>query len=313
MFSFNSLSDDSRTVARIVDKKKKTKETLYFTEKSRDLKGVPDDFDRKFRKYGNKTSKSGGGFYTLDDGFAFEMIPHSKVTQKFPRFVNYYLAKSNSGKSFQIATYIRAYLKEHPKNTVYYASANPLRNDDNYKDLVDDDRVQEIDLLSIDTVIDFKQLRDTLLVFDDCDSALPASLSDLDPDIDPSRLSVADKVKGAKLLKNKTQGIKTNLSDSIISLLNCGRKNNISIIAVGHKYNDGDFQCKLISESTGVVLFPYTTTRAIFSTFLINKLSFNKEEVKDIETNLEFFQYDFFFVNNSGKRFIMTNDTLKLY
>lgn len=311
MFSFKILNKESRTVGIIKNKEKKTVELLYFTEKTRDLKGIDYDFDSAFKKYGKKTSK---GYFTLENDYTFEMAPHNKVTEKFPRFVNYYLAKSNSGKSYQIADSIRKYLKAFPENQIFYASANPLSNDKNYSDLID--KINEIDLMQLNSVIDFKELKDCLVVFDDCDSMFSTSLSDLDERLteeNVKELSITQKNKALKMMKNKSEDVQYFLKESIKSLLNCGRKNNISIINVGHKYNDGAFQMVMISESTGVILFPYTTTKAIFSTFLTNKLSFDKDEVKEILSTLEFYQYDFFFVNNSGSRFIMSNDTIKIF
>ena len=311
MFSFKILNKESRTVGIIKNKEKKTVELLYFTEKTRDLKGIDYDFDSVFKKYGKKTSK---GYFTLENDYTFEMAPHNKVTEKFPRFVNYYLAKSNSGKSYQIADSIRKYLKAFPVNQIYYASANPLSNDKNYSDLIE--KINEIDLMQLNSVIDFKELKDCLVVFDDCDSMFSTSLSDLDERLTEENikeLSITQKNKALKMMKNKSEDVQYFLKESIKSLLNCGRKNNISIINVGHKYNDGAFQMVMISESTGVILFPYTTTKSIFSTFLTNKLSFDKDEVKEILSTLEFYQYDFFFVNNSGSRFIMSNDTIKIF
>ena len=312
MFSFKQLDDDSRTVGIIKHiKTNKTKELLYFTERSRSIKNTKSDFEEKIKEYG---SKNKDGYYVLDEEYTFEMAPHNKVTEKFPRFVNYLLAKSNSGKSYQISNYIKKYLQAFPKNSVYYASANPLENDKNYEGLLE--KVKEIDLMSLNSVIDFKEMKDCLFVFDDCDSAFSTNLMDLDErltDDNVKQLSVLDRNKVHKMMDKKADDIQRFINQSIKSLLNCGRKNNISVINVGHKFNDGRDQMVMISESTGVILFPYTTTTAIFSTFLINKLSFSKEEVAGLLNNLTFYQYDFFFVNNSGSRFIMTNDSLKLF
>ena len=312
MFSLKKLTDDSRTVGVIRDKKdKKIMELIYFTERSRDLDESKCNFEKDVARY---ALKDRNGYFCFFTDYEVEMAPHNKVTQRFPRFVNYYIAKSNSGKSYQIAQYIRHYLKAHPKNNVFYASANPLTNDQNYSDLIE--KVKEIDLMSLESVIDFKELKDCLFVFDDCDSMFSTSLTDLDDRLTEQNvktLSVTEKNKALKMLKNKSEDVRYYLNESIKSLLNCGRKNNISVINVAHKYNDGPFQMMMISESTGIVLFPYTTTSAIFGNFLLNKLSFSKAEVKCIQNNIQFYQYDFFYVNNSGSRFIMTNDRLKLF
>jgi hypothetical protein len=47
--------------------------------------------------------------------------------EKNPRFINYYLSSSNSGKSYQIAALCRRYLEMWPNNLIAYASANPLK------------------------------------------------------------------------------------------------------------------------------------------------------------------------------------------
>jgi hypothetical protein len=118
--------------------------------------------------------------------------------EKNPRFINYYLSSSNSGKSYQIAALCRRYLEMWPNNLIAYASANPIENDKNYDDIRH--KIKEVDVINLESTIDFKepQYHNSLWIFDDCDSGFSVSMEDLDKRLtkeELEKLSVTDKEK----------------------------------------------------------------------------------------------------------------------
>lgn len=308
MFSTKALSGDSRTVAIIRDiVKDKIEKTVWFTEKTRTLDmSKAGDFSKEIKKYMIGDS--------LDyHKYQFEPIPHNRVSVTFPRFVNYYLASSNSGKSYSIARYCKRYLEAFPDNHIVYVSANPLDNDTNYIPIRS--KMKEVNLMQMDQVVDFTEFRDVLFVFDDCDAAISTGMEDLDERLTEdviSELSVTDRNKARKMLRDKAKTIPGLIKDSVECLMKLGRKNNISLCVVGHKANDGLEQMNILNEATAVVLFPYSISNLILINFLKNKLNFSMADAKDLSA-LEWFQHDFLYVNMKGKPFIITPDTIKLF
>lgn len=287
-------------------------DTIWFTEKNRKDK-FPDTFGVDTKKYFTCDPNTNEFILKDLDKYSIELVPHNRVTEKYPQYVNYYLAQPNSGKSFQIAQQIKRYLEVFPKNTVLYASANPLSNDESYDGIRD--KITEIDLMKQDGIIDFNEFQDTCFIFDDCDSLFSMSMEDLDERLDAEtvkELSVLERDKTRKMLMKKMETLPFLINESIRSLIGNGRKKNISLCVVGHKYNDGANQMKILSGSTGVILFPYSTSKNVFQTFLQMKLGFQKEDAEYI-ANVDFYQYDFLFINNRGKRFIITPDRLKMF
>ena len=312
MFSTKPISQDSRTIAIVRNNAtKKVEKEIWFTEKSRSLDlSKAGDFKEEMKPFSNgKVFEE-----TIDfSKYRFEPVPHGRVNTKFPRFVNYYLAQSNSGKSYEMARYCKHYLEAFPNNTIVYASANPLENDKNYDSIRD--KIKELDVMKQEQVIDFMEFKDCLFIFDDCDSKFSTNMTDLDErltDEAVQELSVKERDSARKMLQNKTKMVTEFINNSIKSLMFNGRKNNISLCVVGHKYNDGFFQRTVLNETTGVILFPYGVSKSTIETFLRNRLSFGKREAEEI-TKLEWYQYDFLFVNTSGKSFIITPDRIKLF
>jgi len=311
MFSTKAVSKESRTVA-IVRKTEssKVKLTVWFTELSRDM-----DAEDTFKEDTKSLFNFKNAVYSLKDPtkYSIELTPHSRVTPKFPRFVNYYLAQSNSGKSYNIAQLCQKYLEVFPDNNIIYISANPLENDTNYDPIRK--KILEVDVMKMENSMEFTEFKDCLMVFDDCDAAFSTSLEDLDERLTPEMmksLSTTDRDKARKMLQKRTEQIPSLINDSIKSMMFLGRKNNISLCIVGHKYNDGASQMRILSESSGVVLFPYSTKKPLLKTFLEKKLSFEKDEAERI-TKMKWYQYDFLFVNSTGSPFIITPETIEQF
>lgn len=313
MFSTKALNKESRTVAIVLKgDPSKTVLTIWFTERSRDSPPSQDTFREDTAKYFSYSDTEG---YQLKNPtkHRIEMTPHSRLSDKFPRFVNYYLAKSNSGKSYNIAQLCAKYLEVFPKNTIVYVSANPLENDTNYTKL--GDRILEVDVLKMEASMAHTEFRDCLIIFDDCDAAFSTNMEDLDERLTPDalkELSPTDREKARNMLRKRAGEVPKLVNESIKTMMLCGRKNNISLAIVGHKTNDGVLQMKILGESSGVILFPYSTKRELTRTFLEKKLSFSKADADHL-VKLPWYQYDFLYVNSTGSQFIITPDRIKSY
>lgn len=353
MFSVTPLTQDSYPVA-LLKKGTKVKETIYFTEPQRGSKIKPPPLKEVLSKYLQKEEAPIPDAIALGDDYSFEMaptiaqvaIPKSGITitedegvrqygsppkpilhedkknivvpgEKTPRFINYYLSSSNSGKSYQIAALCRRYLEMWPNNLIAYASANPLENDKNYDDIRD--KIREVDVLGLESTIDFTnpQYFHSLWIFDDCDSGFSVSMEDLDKRLTPeelAKLTVTDKQKAVKMLKAKCEAASEWVSRSVQAFMMNGRKFSQSLAVVSHKPFEGRYENKIVNEATGVVLFPASIKKNILKRFLVEKLSFEKPEAKAVIDDITWYQYDFLYVSHRTSRpFVLTNTLLKIF
>lgn len=314
MLSIKPINDDSYPIA-LIKEKKKVLETVYYTEPSRKSKQKNAPFEEQVHEYVKKTKH---GVYDLEEGYSFEMLPNiTELSGTNPRFINYYLSASNSGKSYQIANLCRRYLQMYPKNLIAYASANPIENDVNYEDIRD--RIQVVDVLNLESQIDFQdeQYRNSLWIFDDCDSGFSASMEDLDSRLtrkELEELSVTEKQKALALLKRKCEIATEWINKSIKSFMMNGRKMKQSLCIVGHKPFEGRGENQIINEATGVILFPTGIRKNILDRFLQEKLSFSKEEAQQILYSHEWYRYDWLFISHRSSRpFILTQDRIQVF
>lgn len=319
MLSTHPLTEDSYPVALIkeVTGKKKVLETVYYTEPTRTFKKQSEPFESQVSKYlSNENPPIPDAVLLKGDKYAFEMVP-TVGGEKNPRFINYYLSSSNSGKSYQIASLCKRYLQQFPDNLIAYASANPLENDKNYDEIRD--KIKEVDVLNLESTIDFKDpaYHNSLWIFDDCDSGFSVSMEDLDKRLTPEeveKLTVTDKVKAVKMLKAKCEAASEWVSKSIQSFMMNGRKFEESLCIVGHKPFEGRFENKIVNEATGVVLFPASIKKNLLVEFIIKKLSFDKHDAEAMMNDIEWFQYDFLYISHRTSRpFIITNDLIKVF
>lgn len=315
MFSLSQLTQDSYPVA-VIKKGSKVIETLYYTEPTREFRKQKVPFEEQAAHYLTTAKPPIPGGWKLRDAYSFEMVP-TVGGPKNPRFINYYISASNSGKSFQIASLCRRYLQQFPENLIVYASANALCNDSNFQDLAG--KIRELDVLSLESTIDFSQeeYHNSLWIFDDCDSGFTVSLEDLDSRLteeELQNLSVTDRVKATRMLKAKCEAASEWCNKSIQSFMMNGRKFGESLCIVAHKPFDGAFENKIVGEASGIVLFPASMKKNVLARFITEKLSFEKQDAEDILKRLEWYQYDFLFISHRTSRpFILTSDFLKVY
>ena len=316
MFSLKQLTDESFPVCLIKKKNKKGKalEIVYYTEPTRNTPKQNVDFEDQIEEY---LESYKDGVFKLKSDYEFQMAPTITTKGKSqPRFINFYLSASNSGKSYQIAQLVRLYLQLFPDSLVAYASANPLDNDPNYEDIKD--KIREIDVLNLESTIDFSQeeYRNSLWIFDDCDSGFSCSMEDLDKRLtreEVSKMSITDKQKALKMLKDKCKLATEWINGSIQSFMMNGRKMGQSICMVTHKPNEGRFENKIINEASGVILFPASIRKNVLEQFMINKLSVPKEEAKYLMYSMEWYQYDFLYISHrTSNQFAIGVDFVKL-
>ena len=314
MLSIKEITNDSYPIA-VLKRKSKVMETIYFTEPTRKTNSQKVPFEKQIAEYlEDSTDES----YKLSEDYSFEMVPTiSKDSGTNPRFINFYLSASNSGKSFQIANLCRRYLQLFPDNLIAYASANPIENDINYEDIKD--KIKVVDVINLESQIDFQdeQYRNSLWIFDDCDSGFSVSMEDLDERLTPEELkkmTVTDKQKALNMLKKKCEIASEWVNKSIKSFMMNGRKMKQSLCIVGHKPFEGRGENQIINEATGIVLFPTGIRKNILQEFIEKKLSFTKEDAHDILYNRPWYRYDWLYISHrSSVPFIITEDTIKLY
>jgi hypothetical protein len=314
MLSIKPLTDDSYPIA-LLKQKKTVLETIYFTEPTRKMKTQKTPFEKQIGEYLEKVENKA---YTLHEDYTFEMAPTITVNSGTnPRFINFYLSASNSGKSYQIAQLCRRYLQLHPDNLIAYASANPIENDVNYTDIRD--KIEVVDVLNLESQIDFQdeQYRNSLWIFDDCDSGFSATMEDLDSRLTPeelNNLSVTDKQKALAMLKKKCEIATEWINKSIKSFMMNGRKMKQSLCIVGHKPFEGRGENQIINEATGIVLFPTGIRKNILERFIAEKLSFTKQEADEIINKHDWYRYDWLYISHrSSTPFTVTQETIKLF
>ena len=319
MFSIKQLTEDSYPVAVIVKKSsKKVKETIFYTEPTRTFKRQKIPFEKQIEYYLDEDHDVKiEDILKLKDSFQFEMVPTCSDSEKMPRFINYYLSASNSGKSYQIAALCKRYLQQFPKNVIAYASANDITNDKNYDEVRE--KIKIVDVLNLQSTIDFSQedYHNSMWIFDDCDSGFTVSMTDLDNRLtkeELDKLSVTDKQKALKMLKAKCETASEWVSKSIQSFMMNGRKFRESLCIVGHKPFEGRFENKIVGEATGIILFPASMKKNLLKRFIVEKLSFEKEDGEEMLKEIEWFQYDWLFLSHRSSRpFIITPDLIKIY
>ena len=323
MLSTKPLTVDSFPFA-LLKKGEKVKETLYYTEPTRGSKAKPEPLGTALKKYLGDPSIPGA--FELTEDYSFEMLPTIAQVEikkevlpgpKTPRFINYFIAPSNSGKSFQISNLCRRYLEMWPNNTVAYASANNIDSDPSFEGIRD--RIKIVDVLNLESTIDFTnpEYHNSLWVFDDCDSGFTVSMQDLDSRLtkeEVATLSVTEKQKALKMLKAKCESASEWVSKSIQSFMMNGRKFSISLCLVAHKPFDGSFENKIVNEASGVVTFPASIKKNLLKKFIVEKLGFEKAEAAQIVDGPTWYQYDFLYLSHRTSRpFVLTNSFLKIF
>ena len=302
-------------IVKAVGNPDKAEEVIYYTEPTRETPEQSTPFEKQIAKY--LVEHEPGSIFELNPEYRFEMMP--TITNKgktSPRFINFYLSASNSGKSYQIAQLVRRYLEQFPNNLVAYASANPLANDPNYEDILD--KIQEIDVLKLESTIDFadERFRNSLWIFDDCDSGFSCGMEDLDKRLtkdELAKMSVSEKNKALKMLKAKCDVATEWINRSIQAFMMNGRKMSQSVCVVSHKPNEGRFENKIINEASGVILFPASIRKNVLETFMINKLSVSKEQAKALMGEMQWYQYDFLYISHrTSRQFAIGVDFIKL-
>lgn len=334
MFSFTDIKDRSRTFATINEKSTgDVLEVVYFTENIRDDKfdqEQVDQFTKQLERYKNQSTENSLGHIELDSKYKFEILPHSEVQKTFEKEGVYITGKAGSGKSYQIALYIEKYHMLFPDNQIYYISANNLSNDKSLskvlnlkrilKDGTTESVVKEINLLTITSVIDFKNYNNVLFVFDDIiDGDVTIDLMEIVGQLNEEERE--NFMKGAKIkeldflekyvMKRMVQTMYY-IKKSVSNLLTRGRKNCISCLIVDHKLNSGELAIKIMSQATSVWMFPYDNdSKEVFARFLVEKLGFEKVDAKYVNS-LEKYKFEFLYIN-CGKKFIMTPNLIKLF
>ena len=342
MFSLKPIIQEfSRSFGVILNQKGDVVETLWHTEYLRDQKidyvAETKAFVESMQKYCSGISQDE---YTLKPAFTFEMACHARATKGFDRFIKIYYGSSGSGKTFNLAKLIRRYRHVFPRNSVIYASVNDVRNEPAFKDLVEpvlDEStgkpvvdpatgkpltksiIKELDLTKIETVLDvFNPIfAESLMLFDDLDANCGViSMSDIDPTMTPEKfrgLSIKEQGTITKLVDQKMEIVSKFLRLTAKSVIFNARKQKINFAYIFHSFFNNKFENELIGEASSCVVFPSKLDMSTFSRWLVAKLLFTKREVKWF-TEKRWYKWDFCEIDKtSARKFVLTNDTLKMF
>lgn len=330
MLSFKEHKN-SKLIGLLSDSKGTVKESIFLNERTSDKLIQDKDFAEKIKKYAEDITINEEEIvesFKMKEGYRLEYCP-PKFNEHNQRLVSYIVGKSGSGKSYYTAALLDKYHLMYPKNDIYYISANFLTNDSSFDKIMAKKsfkkKIKQIDLLSILTTIDFKKYNNCMFVFDDI---IDVEIS-LDPDkiakeyiaeqievrnrnskkemIQEYKLLLNDQVKLQRISKSRAETIKSYIISSIISLLNLGRKNNLSVIVTDHSFFSGRVSSKVLSESHNITLFPFgNVSNEKLKEFLIKKLSFDNWQANKIIEN-QFIKYDFLNISTTGNNFYFTS------
>lgn len=300
------MTGKSRHVASIEDLEGDVKELIFFTEVSRKEKTPENNFSEELKPY-VEDGYTVSDFKVTDD-YRLNIVPSNNITGLQRETVAVF-GKSGSGKSWQIKNYIRNYCMLNPGNKVRFYSLNKLENDPSYDaDLLK--KIIQIDLMSVDCAIHPEKYPDSLFIFDD---VLDVKFSLSPSDVFGLQYRTADMTAKSKMERDcnrRAVSIKAFLNESVKNILNLGRKYDTSCIAVYHKLRSGIESTFVVEESSSCWLYPYTATKQALSSFMMERLSFSKEDIKAFSTE-EFYQYDFLYINTAGKLFYFTPNHFK--
>lgn len=173
---------------------------------------------------------------------SFKLLPNPKT-----RDVIYVGGRSGSGKSYQVAEYVKRYKKMFPEAEIFLFS--PIVGEKVFKDL----NIKQIDLATIgEDKIDISEFPDgSLVIFDDIDSILE-------------------------------KNAKERISELMHQILQIGRHTRISTVITKHLLNDYAKTRNICNEFTRVILFPAGSSRKNLTYFLEKYIGLDKDQIKKV-------------------------------
>ena len=143
MFSSVKIDDRSRSTAAIVDKEsKKIQEIIYINDRTEEDQVQHESLKETIEKYGLKDDKykieEVDGIiqgFKLSKEYEFHIIP-ADFNEFKERVTSFVVGKSGSGKSYQIAMFLKYYHHMYPDNIIYWISCKDIRSDKSFSELV---------------------------------------------------------------------------------------------------------------------------------------------------------------------------------
>jgi GTPase SAR1 family protein len=208
MFSFNPINEKSLAIAIIHGKKRNN--LIYLSNNTeKDENSYSDQEEQGFEEY---------ELPYYNERFSIYPSTSEDVMDRI-----YIAGPSGSGKTTIIRDYVREFIKEFPRKSIYLFSN--LKEDEKLDDLKKIKRVK-IDEDLVNEPIEPSDLKDSLLLFDDIDSI-------------------------------KDKSIKTEVQKIRDSCLTEGRHHNIMhIMMTNHRITDHNNTKDILNESSHVIFFP---------------------------------------------------------
>lgn len=361
MFSSVKIDDKSRSFAVIKEKQNNAvKEILYIndifsedTKQHKSLKKVVKKYciiDKKEENNTDSDDKKINDSIDIDnddenddsDG-EDEIIKELKLKPEYEfaycppdfgknkqRLTSFIVGKAGSGKSFQVANFLKYYHHMYPKNKIYFVSCADIRADSSFTDLVAKKSFRKmcipVNLYSFRSKLEFKEFDNCIFVFDDVlDVKIPVSLENVAFEFLKTKMNARDikvnqvyeciereKRKLSQMAFADAKLIKINILEAMNSLLKNGRKNGISVMVTEHKLFAGPNSTEVLSEMDNVMLFPYgNTSDETLIRFLREKLSLGLTQAREI-VKKQYMKFQFLMINVDGANFEMTSNSLKL-
>jgi hypothetical protein len=178
----------------------------------------------------------------------------------------YVAGMSGAGKSYWTSCYANNYAKIFPRNPIYLFSR---KNEDSVLDEIDKLKRIRINEDLLAKPIQMEELKDSLVIFDDCDI------------LDEPFLSAINHLRD--------------------QLLEGARSQNTYVVCCNHQILNYKHSRKMLNESNYVVIFPKCGSDYYYKVYLTKYAGFGKNEVNDI-MNLK---SRWVCVSNSYPRFIL--------
>lgn len=222
---YNDFGGIPIAVVNNLDKKTKKQKTLYMytTQVPDGQMEVSLEGDEEFEK-------------TIDDSQEREVI--------------YVSGMSGAGKSWFCREYIKQYKKKFPKRSVYVFSA--LDKCDTLDKLKYLKRIKIKNQEFINRSIDIEDLRESLCLFDDCDT-------------------ITD-----RQVRNKVFQIQDNINQT-------GRHCKVTCLVTSHNATSGNLTRVTLNEATTIVLYPKCSGNKTLYYLSDQYLGLDKEETKDLK------------------------------
>lgn len=230
--------------------------------------------------------------YTLKNLNAYFMLcPYDEeFSERDTLFVS---GSAGSGKTFFANEYAKLYQKLYPKKDIYYLSVHKIEDDPS----ITLKKIITVDAASMTKPIKKDELKDSLLVMDDCDTEITIESDDEDDD--------KSKLKKQKDRKQLMKYAKENIISSAKNIVSNSRKYKTSIIFISHKLKEQNTH-HISTGSNWLVVFPYIDYNQIGS-FFETRSNISASTVNNLINSTDRMKFEALIVDKSSNLYMYQN------